>query len=734
MDNRLCGVCRQLDSESLTRDELPRSHPISYMLGPLHDILARQSECQFCHLAICALSAAWNQVPPATIDGQPVLCTLRNRAVGVVTGEKRPLRYSENFAANEYKYSNCRIMIVCDRAPADCPSTAEIQAFGEGPDIRGLFDDAALFTRRPQSQLIAINFDLVRNWLSYCSQFHGDQCKKDTLPRDHRENYSTSFRVIDVLRHCVADAEADCSYVALSYVWGQAPMLKLIQSNKSELYHDGALTQERQSIPRTIRDAILVVKQLRKKYIWVDALCILQDDQVEKEKVIGEMDLIYSRAELTLVAASGRHADAGLPGLMPGTRTVHAFDARMAIGAKERGKELVTARSRPSTIIACSKWNSRGWTYQERLFSHRMLLFTDEQLLYWCGRSSWCEDTVLETDNEHVHYEERPLYRFSVPNNPSAPFMKQAEESPSVSMFEEYSKIVSEYSRRDLSFQGDVLDAFAGLLRRFRASYEPNSLPLNYFFGLPSAWFELSLLWNPLANSPKIRRRGEMYHMRSGVDIPFPSWSWTGWVGVVEYRYPQNIEARTQSEIQWYSFDLAGTLFQLAPSKYPSHPLPPWFGSSDKPRPLRKHWRPDGAPVDVGKTGVLNRESHNHSGTNFLMFYSSSALLPVVERHDGLVPQGCGSNSVSHYFIAGEGKGWIQIDSDWIASHLGPLYEFVVISRSREDDWREPGMLDMLNVMLIEWRDGVAYRVGVGTVAESVWVLSEPKWKFIQLG
>lgn len=80
-------------------------------------------------------------------------------------------------------------------------------------------------------------------------------------------------------------------------------MLKLMRSNKSKLYTDGALAPDTQSIPETIRDAIFIVKNLGERHLWVDALCITQDDEDEKAKVIGEMDLIYSRAELTPVLA-----------------------------------------------------------------------------------------------------------------------------------------------------------------------------------------------------------------------------------------------------------------------------------------------------------------------------------------------------------------------------------------------------------------------------------------------
>lgn len=73
----------------------------------------------------------------------------------------------------------------------------------------------------------------------------------------------------------------------------------------------------------------------------------------------------------------------------------------MGFGPKGQ-KALLIARAHPFTAIERSKWHSQAWTYQEKLFSHRMLIFTDEQVFYLCGKSYWCEDTVLETDDERL--------------------------------------------------------------------------------------------------------------------------------------------------------------------------------------------------------------------------------------------------------------------------------------------------------------------------------------------
>ncbi|KAI5792351.1 hypothetical protein FPQ18DRAFT_409135 [Pyronema domesticum] len=275
--NKICQTCEWLDFSSLAREELPRSHPITLMLGPL------------------AFVAVWKQnPPPTTVDGKPIFCKVRNRAVAVIRdAEGNDGCYHENFAENDYRYSTSRTTVTCDIAPAGCPDAVELQHIDNDVDIRGLFDDAKLFSRRPKEQLKEINFDLIKNWVSHCDKFHGEICRPQAIQQDHHDGYAQYFRLVDVRRNCVVDAKAEWDYFALSYVWGQTrPMLQLVLDNKDQLYEEGALAQDTHLIPHTIIDAIEAVRRIDGKYIWVDALCIMQDDYDEKVKVIGEMDLI----------------------------------------------------------------------------------------------------------------------------------------------------------------------------------------------------------------------------------------------------------------------------------------------------------------------------------------------------------------------------------------------------------------------------------------------------------
>ncbi|PMD28656.1 heterokaryon incompatibility, partial [Hyaloscypha hepaticicola] len=92
------------------------------------------------------------------------------------------------------------------------------------------------------------------------------------------------------------------NYAALSYVWGRVEQFMLCRSNYDELQGENSLGGRR--LPDTIRDAMDLCSALRIPYIWIDSLCIIQDNLHDKYVHINNMDRIYQRAVLTIVSAA----------------------------------------------------------------------------------------------------------------------------------------------------------------------------------------------------------------------------------------------------------------------------------------------------------------------------------------------------------------------------------------------------------------------------------------------
>ena len=157
-----------------------------------------------------------------------------------------------------------------------------------------------------------IDPDMIKGWMERCTKLHGEDCKQSFLGVGPHPAISMDLMVIDVNKKCLVNMPFGAKYVALSYVWGQANFLTTVMSNVSEHQKQGAFSNI--IPPRTVQDAIDLTEAIGLQYLWVDALCIVQDEDESKGLLISNMDAIYGHAALTIVAASGNNADVGLRG------------------------------------------------------------------------------------------------------------------------------------------------------------------------------------------------------------------------------------------------------------------------------------------------------------------------------------------------------------------------------------------------------------------------------------
>lgn len=206
----------------------------------------------------------------------------------------------------------------------------------------------------------------MRRWKSECEAHHGSKCLAK-LGSPHQP--STLF--IDVDRMCLVPSPKKASYVALSYVWGKITMLKTKRDNLAALRKINGLGQVMDKIPTTILDALKLVRLLGERYLWVDSLCIIQDDTEFLQNHLSKMAAIFEHATLTIVAADGSDASHGLCG----------------ISRPRTGQSPVLRLTRTMSVTAWHRdplvghvWSTRGWTMQEQLFSRRMLVFFDDKM------------------------------------------------------------------------------------------------------------------------------------------------------------------------------------------------------------------------------------------------------------------------------------------------------------------------------------------------------------------
>ncbi|RAH53990.1 hypothetical protein BO85DRAFT_471635 [Aspergillus piperis CBS 112811] len=284
----------------------------------------------------------------------------------------------------------------------------------------------------------AVDWQKVSKWVRDChSEKHTGSCQ--TKPDVSR---ISGLRVIDTRKRCITIAPGACQYAALSYVWGAvSSLLQATMANIDHLSEEGSLNSDR--LPQTIDDAIVACRKLGIDYLWVDCLCILQDEHPDQKAYwLDSMGVIYAKSFVTIVALAGENADHGLPGAA---------------------------------------------------LSTRRLLFSDTRVFYECYHT------------EHVQAD---FYgkRYDVKIAPIPLFC--------------YSRMVEDFTNRDLTCESDVLRAFAGVLH--------TNWGQECYYGLPLRIFRDAILWTAV-NKIHPRR-----HAAPG-DV-FPTWSWSSIKGPIEMR------------------------------------------------------------------------------------------------------------------------------------------------------------------------------------------------------
>ena len=161
-----------------------------------------------------------------------------------------------------------------------------------------------------------LNFQSLRFWIENCQDRHkGETQSSQKDPID--------IILIDVQDGCLTEADTSRRYLALSYQWGKIPKfdsLEVKKDNLDKLKEKGSLFRSNTMLQETFRDAITLVENIGERYLWIDRLCIKQDDLPHFEANVNHMDLIFGRSLATIVKMTGESASEQLPGVIPGSR------------------------------------------------------------------------------------------------------------------------------------------------------------------------------------------------------------------------------------------------------------------------------------------------------------------------------------------------------------------------------------------------------------------------------
>ncbi len=347
-----------------------------------------------------------------------------------------------------------------------------------------------------------IDFGLVKKWIDVCKHEHGAACNNNS-----KTGKSPARRLIDVEKNCIVDGRDVDEYFTLSYVWGMTAQFMLTKEVVKDSTNEGFFTTVGTKIPQSIRDAMQVCRNIGVRYLWVDALCIVQDDDQDKSDQIRLMDEIYGHARAVLIVAAGEGAEHGIPGMGKQTRSL--------VNCEEvvDGKTLMTSLASTTDSAKRSHWNTRAWTYQEYILGNRLLVFTETYVFFRCPQALFRDGEMLSASGEPI----------PVPTEASDSWISVRAENipenmdPKEIWKEYYDGLLAFYLRRNMKFDMDSLLAFSGVLEVISKRLGP------FHHGLPKKYFGRSLLWTDAHHGIFERRKG------------FPSWSWAGWKWNFEY-------------------------------------------------------------------------------------------------------------------------------------------------------------------------------------------------------
>ncbi|KAK3906386.1 heterokaryon incompatibility protein-domain-containing protein [Staphylotrichum tortipilum] len=386
---------------------------------------------------------------------------------------------------------------------------------------------------------------LVRRWLATCETQH-PSCSRAIHANAAAPWFPTRLIVVQPtpgpdghdmypLIETATTAPIGNRYLTLSHVWGsgpenQAPAYRTLPGNYTDRITAGI---RRDALPPCFVDAIDVARRLGVPYLWIDSLCIIQENAADWAAEAGRMSAVYANSFLNLSATASSSSRDRFPALderqheprFVGTAWPEELGGLYQVFDPLFWDDRVT-----STRLA-----SRGWIFQERALAPRVLHFARDQLMWECAGLEAAEEFPLGVPRRFISAGKRAFkweFDFTSPL-PSPPSPAAANES----LHKTWSTALLTYTSSSLTQPRDKLVAISGVARALAAQHS-----------LPEAAYHAGLWQNNLPGDlcwrvPEMRRATQelvpsgLYARRWGVSERVegraPSWAWASVEGCV---------------------------------------------------------------------------------------------------------------------------------------------------------------------------------------------------------
>lgn len=501
---------------------------------------------------------------------------------------------------------------------------------------------------------------------------------------------------------CLVPSESTHRYVALSYVWGVGTAFKTLKRNIHRLQDKDSLQSHDVAtvLPTTIRDVIELTRQIGEQFLWVDSLCIVQDDERERHDQLDRMGSIYANAYVTIVAAGGT-AFSGLRGIKDATPPMERVPEIPHHLRYSRLRFLHHVIKQSHRKLQASTWNHRAWTFQEQIFSRRLLVFDNTSVIWECHCAVWLEGMEAE-EGQCQNNKDMVAQGFSFSVEPS---------------IRDYARHVTEFNRRELSYPEDALDAFGGILATLSTAFVGG-----FICGLPAMFFDAALLW--YGESPLERRHARRLDDDTGgagTDPMPPSWAWAAWGGAITFpgcedNVPGDQDDKIRPLVQW-SYRACDQEHWESIRTAQGEEEQQIHEGLDQSEVLVVRSSADDSREHDTEEDCVKPPSSTRGITSYVLFARPRrAFFRVMEvigevqllLTDGL--DGCAGMLSSCEALTKDKKSLDQL-----------LCEVVVVSESFVNG------TDVYNAIWIEWEDGIAYRKGVGRILKSAWEAAKPE-------
>ncbi|KAI8717110.1 HET domain-containing protein [Fusarium sp. LHS14.1] len=359
------------------------------------------------------------------------------------------------------------------------------------------------------------------------------------------------IKVIEVAR------EQKPQYIAVSYRWPKKPNQdQQLTSATRDHFFRGYSTE---ALPQLYCDAFTVARMLGFRYVWIDALCIMQDNGGDWHAEAPKMASVYGNAIFTV--AFGDCPESKLSDDAEIWRSCSLRDAATRAAAQpfiKGGKIPIFDKRNPESIYywlesngnfparPSSELDERGWTFQERLLSKRVLTITTDGLFWDCCRSSASDTRLLGFLGDFS-----PRFRDSDERKIKTQLLGMNRDTITVARRDLYllwRRILQDYTQRKFTHSKDRIVAIEGVVQRIGAVLnEP------CFLGVWKGDSLRSLIWfcDTVALSAKPASNAlDVLPARKDYQVSVPSWSWASVSFPIHYRLWHPFETSADHNVE----------------------------------------------------------------------------------------------------------------------------------------------------------------------------------------